>query len=97
MTNWSWSDDPNLDSEAKKYENPIPSRDYILELLEERGHPLTHRQICAELGIHEEDMVEAVRRRLKAMERWHNMTVGALVALNFLLTFFAPTIRGLFT
>ncbi len=69
MTNWSWSDDPNLDSEAKKYENPIPSRDYILELLEERGHPLTHRQICAELGIHDEDMVEAVRRRLKAMER----------------------------
>jgi ribonuclease R len=69
MTNWSWSDDPNLDSEAKKYENPIPSREYILELLEDRGHPLTHRQICAELSIHEEDMVEAVRRRLKAMER----------------------------
>lgn len=69
MTNWSWSDDPNLDSEAKKYENPIPSREYILELLEDRGRPLTHRQICAELGVHEEEPVEAVRRRLKAMER----------------------------
>ncbi len=69
MTNWSWSDDPNLDKEAKKYENPIPSREYILELLEDRGRPLTHRQICAELGIHEDEPVEAVRRRLKAMER----------------------------
>ena len=69
MTNWSWSDDPNLDSEAKKYDNPIPSRDFILELLEDRGRPLTHRQICAELSIHDDDMVEAVRRRLKAMER----------------------------
>ncbi|MEZ5511998.1 MAG: ribonuclease R [Gammaproteobacteria bacterium] len=69
MTNWSWSDDPNLDNEAQKYENPIPSREYILELLEDRGHPLTHRQICAEFSIHDDDMVEGVRRRLKAMER----------------------------
>ncbi|HVL00334.1 MAG TPA: ribonuclease R, partial [Dongiaceae bacterium] len=69
MTNWSWSDDPNLQNEAKKYDNPIPSRDYILELLEDRGRPLTHRQICAELSIHEDEPVEAVRRRLKAMER----------------------------
>jgi len=69
MTNWSWSDDPNLDKEAEKYDNPIPSRDYILELLEDRGHPLTHRQICAELGLFDDEPVEALRRRLKAMER----------------------------
>lgn len=69
MTNWSWSDDPNRDAEARKYDNPIPSRTFILKLLEDRGHPLSHRQICADFGIHDEDMVEALRRRLKAMER----------------------------
>ena len=69
MTNWSWSDDPNRDSEAKKYENPIPSRAYILKLLEDRGEPMSHRQICADFDVHDEDMVEALRRRLKAMER----------------------------
>ncbi|MAR92524.1 MAG: ribonuclease R [Pseudomonadales bacterium] len=69
MTNWSWSDDPNLNKEAEKYDNPIPSRDYILKLLEERGKPLTHRQICAELELDDDTAVEAVRRRLRAMER----------------------------
>lgn len=69
MTNWSWSDDPNLDKEAQKYDNPVPSRDYILEMLNDRGKPLTHRQICAELNLTEDEPVEAVRRRLRAMER----------------------------
>ena len=69
MSKWSWSDDPNRDKEAKKYDNPVPSRDYILDLLNNRGKPLTHRQICAELDLFDEDAVEAVRRRLRAMER----------------------------
>ena len=69
MTNWSWSDDPNRDKEAEKYENPVPSRDYILQLLTSRGKPLSHRQICAELDLFDDDAVEAVRRRLRAMER----------------------------
>ena len=69
MTNWSWSDDPNLDKEAEKYDNPVPSRDYILKLLNDRGKPLTHRQICAELNLHDDEPIEAVRRRLRAMER----------------------------
>ncbi|AUM13658.1 ribonuclease R [Ketobacter alkanivorans] len=69
MTNWSWSDDPNLDNEAQKYDNPVPSRDYILKLLNDRGKPLTHRQICAELDLTDDEAVEAVRRRLRAMER----------------------------
>jgi len=69
MTNWSWSDDPNREKEAEKYDNPVPSRDFILKLLNDRGKPLTHRQICAELQLSEDDAVEAVRRRLRAMER----------------------------
>lgn len=69
MSKWSWSDDPNRDKEAEKYENPVPSRDYLLELLNNRGKPLTHRQICAELDLFDDDAVEGVRRRLRAMER----------------------------
>jgi len=69
MTNWSWSDDPNRGKEAEKYENPVPSRDFILDLLNDRGKPLTHRQICAELDVFDDEPVEAVRRRLKAMVR----------------------------
>ena len=69
MTNWSSSDDPNRDKEAEKYDNPVPSRDYILKLLDERGKPLTHRQICAEFQLHDDEAIEAVRRRLRAMER----------------------------
>ncbi|MBA54519.1 MAG: ribonuclease R [Pseudomonadales bacterium] len=69
MTNWSSSEDPNRDKEAEKYDNPVPSRDFILKLLDERGKPLTHRQICAEFQLHDDEAVEAVRRRLRAMER----------------------------
>lgn len=69
MSNWSWSGDPNLDKEAQKYDNPVPSRDFILELLNDRGKPLTHKQICAELELFDDEPVEAVRRRLRAMQR----------------------------
>ena len=69
MTNWSWSDDPNLEKEAQKYDNPVPSRDFILQLLNDRGKPMTHKQICLEFQVEAEDAVEGVRRRLRAMER----------------------------
>ncbi len=69
MTKWSASDDPNAGKEAEKYENPVPSRDFILELLGKRGIPLSHRQICAEFNIFDDERIEALRRRLRAMER----------------------------
>lgn len=55
--------------EAEKYEHPIPSREFILEFLAERGRPVTRRQLLIELeldGAHEK---EAIRRRLTAMVR----------------------------
>lgn len=69
MTKWSASDDPNAGKEAEKYDNPVPSREFILELLGKRGIPLTHRQICAEFDIFDDERIEALRRRLRAMER----------------------------
>jgi ribonuclease R len=55
--------------ESQKYENPIPSREFILEYLEERGRPTTYRQIATELDLEAEEEKEALRRRLIAMVR----------------------------
>ncbi|MGI9269743.1 MAG: ribonuclease R [Porticoccus sp.] len=55
--------------EAAKYDNPIPSREYILDFLAQSRGPLTHDELCEELGISDERAYEAIRRRLIAMER----------------------------
>ncbi len=55
--------------EAEKYENPIPSREYILEFLAERDRPATFRQILTELQLNETHEKEALKRRLNAMAR----------------------------
>ncbi|WP_286719602.1 ribonuclease R [Thalassolituus sp. UBA2009] len=61
--------DPNAEAEAQKYENPVASRDALLALLEQLGHPATHAEVCEALGETDEDRVEALRRRLIAMSR----------------------------
>lgn len=55
--------------EATKYPNPVPSREFILDFLEHSPGPLTHREICEGLDLHDEERIEAMRRRLIAMER----------------------------
>lgn len=55
--------------EAEKYENPIPSREFILDLLDSAAEPITHPQMCEILNLTDEDQVEALRRRLIAMAR----------------------------
>jgi ribonuclease R len=61
--------DPFADREAEKYDNPIASRELILALLKDHKAPLSQRTIARQLGIKEEDATEALRRRLRAMER----------------------------
>lgn len=61
--------DPNLEREAQKYTNPIPSREFILEHLEERGRPASRRHLIEELNLKTEEEQEALRRRLIAMVR----------------------------
>ncbi|MBA1190061.1 ribonuclease R [Pseudomonas entomophila] len=68
MADWQ-SLDPEAAREAEKYENPIPSRELILQHLDDRGEPAAREQLAAEFGLHEEDDIEALRRRLRAMER----------------------------
>ena len=68
MADWQ-SLDPEAAREAEKYENPIPSRELILQHLSDRGSPASREQLLEELGLASEEQAEALRRRLRAMER----------------------------
>ncbi len=61
--------DPHAEREAERYDNPIPSREAILELLKSADQPLSHAIIAEQLRLHEEGDQEALRKRLRAMER----------------------------
>ena len=61
--------DPFASREAKKYDNPVASREYILELLSKSSGPLTHLQLCRQLKFKDDNQIEALRRRLIAMVR----------------------------
>ena len=43
--------DPNFEREAQKYDNPIPSREFILGLLQEADNPLSYDEIAERLGV----------------------------------------------
>jgi ribonuclease R len=66
---FSSTKDPYAQREAEKYENPIPSRELILQLIEHAGKPLRRNDIAEAFSLHTEDQLEALRRRLRAMER----------------------------
>ncbi len=61
--------DPYFEREAKKYDKPIPSRELILQLIKDVGKPLRRQQIAQQFGLESDDDQEALRRRLRAMER----------------------------
>src|SRR5471032_574088 len=63
------SQDPFLEREAEKYESPIPSREFILEHLGKREAPASREELANELNLSGEEALEALRRRLRAMER----------------------------
>jgi len=60
--------DPFLEREREQYDNPLPSREYILQILEEHGVPIDQDELCALLHI-ELDEEDLFGRRLRAMER----------------------------
>ena len=61
--------DPHAEREARKYSHPIPSREVILELLDQSDGPLSRDIIAEKLGLTDEEALEALRRRLIAMVR----------------------------
>ena len=70
-------EDPFAQREAEKYENPIPSRELILQLLKESAKPLRRHQIAQQFGLESPDGLEALRRRLRAMERDGQLTFNS--------------------
>lgn len=68
-TDFKILEDPHAEREAEKYENPIPSRELILQLIQQVGKPLRRQQIAQQFGLESPDALEALRRRLRAMER----------------------------
>ncbi|AEW44274.1 ribonuclease R [Serratia symbiotica str. 'Cinara cedri'] len=63
------SQDPFIEREAEKYKSPIPSREYIIAHLEKRETPASRNMLFKELDLIGVDQLEALRRRLRAMER----------------------------
>jgi ribonuclease R len=60
--------DPQLERERQRYPHPLPSREWILELLEREGVPVEPERLMALLDI-QPDERELFERRLGAMER----------------------------
>ncbi|WP_109091940.1 ribonuclease R [Aggregatibacter actinomycetemcomitans] len=60
--------DPNYAKELAKYDNPIPSREFILQIIRKQNSPMSKEEIFAALAISNDEQQEAMRRRLHAME-----------------------------
>ncbi|MBN6067923.1 ribonuclease R [Aggregatibacter actinomycetemcomitans] len=60
--------DPNYAKELAKYDNPIPSREFILQIIRKQNSPMSKEEIFAALAISNDEQQEAMRRRLRAME-----------------------------
>lgn len=60
--------DPHYKRELEKYGNPIPSREFILSVIRDNNAPMNRDEILTALSIRNEEQIEAMRRRLRAME-----------------------------
>ena len=63
------SKDPHFKRERAKYDQPIASREHLLELVNAQQVPVAQEHIAAALDYADETRLEALRRRLQAMVR----------------------------
>ncbi len=56
-------------TDKQKYRHPIPNRKFILGLLSESKQSLSRQQLANKMALSEPGELEALRRRLRAMER----------------------------
>lgn len=61
--------DPHADREAQRYDHPIASREAIMDLLRDADAPLNREKLASALQLEDERDLEALRRRLRAMQR----------------------------
>ncbi|MGF1751274.1 ribonuclease R [Vibrio cionasavignyae] len=62
-------DDPFAERESQNYENPVPSREFIVDFLKGVNVPMNRNDLFESLGLSGEEQYEGLRRRLRAMER----------------------------
>jgi ribonuclease R len=60
--------DPHYDREASRYAEPLPSREFILQVLDAEAVPVDERRLATLLGVKRRES-EVFARRLGAMER----------------------------
>lgn len=63
------SDDPFFQREKDKYENPVASREFLLQIMQKEKKPLSFLEICERVNAFDEDSRVGIQRRLRAMER----------------------------
>lgn len=56
-------------TDKQKYSHPIPSREFILELLSKSSQPQSRQQLAKKMSLSSPNEIEALKRRLRAMER----------------------------
>lgn len=61
--------DPFYQREREKYAEPIPSRELMMQVLEDYGRPMSQVRLMTELGIEAESQQTALGFRLRAMLR----------------------------
>jgi ribonuclease R len=61
--------DPHFQRESQRYDQPIPSREFMLDLIRSQTGPLTYEELLDEMKISDPVQQEAILRRLRAMER----------------------------
>lgn len=88
--------DPNYPQEAEKYDNPIPSREFIVEIIRQFNAPMSKEDILHALHIKDEEQQEGMRRRLRAMENDGQLvfTKGKRYALPEKLDLLKGTVIG---
>nr|WP_284246586.1 ribonuclease R [Thalassotalea insulae] len=83
--------DPHRQREAQKYDNPVASRELLLEIIKNSSKPLTFKELCQQLNYVEEDHLIGLKRRLRAMENagqliFNKFKQYAIAPKNHLLT-----------
>ena len=63
------AEDPNLELEKQRYDNPIASRELLLKHLSEAPEPLSPERLAKRLGMRTDEQRDALAKRLAAMVR----------------------------
>ena len=74
--------DPQAEREAQKYDQPIASRELILNVMAERDVPMRFTELADELRIHNDSDLFSLQKRVKAMQRDGQLISGRRGALG---------------